>query len=50
MTKLLALTLWALAFTAALFVLAPAVWRDVPLSLLYFSGVALLGVIGPLGI
>jgi hypothetical protein len=31
MTKLLALTLWLLAFTLALFVLAGDVWQGAPL-------------------
>jgi hypothetical protein len=32
-----------------LFTLAVAVWQGVPLSLLYFVGASLLGVIYPLG-
>jgi hypothetical protein len=48
MTKLLALTLWALAFIAILFLLATYVWVDV-IPLWQFGGAALLGVIYPLG-
>jgi hypothetical protein len=49
MLKLFALTLWLLAFIAALFVLAPAVWQGAFYSVLYFVGATLLGVAGPLG-
>jgi hypothetical protein len=47
MTKLLALTLWLLSATFALFVLAIETWEGAPPR--YFVGAALLGVIGPLG-
>jgi hypothetical protein len=46
MTKLLALTLWLLAFTAALFVLAINIWQGAPV--LHFVGAVALGMIGPL--
>jgi hypothetical protein len=47
MTKLLALTLWLLSVTFALFVLAIETWEGAPSW--YLMGAALLGVIGPLG-
>ena len=47
MTKLLALTLWATAFTLALFVLAVDIWQGAPLW--YFVGAVGLGLVGPLG-
>jgi hypothetical protein len=47
MPKLLALSLWLLTFTAALFVLATDVWQGAPLW--YFAGAVLLGVLEPLG-
>lgn len=47
MTKLLVLTLWPLAFTLALLVLATNVWQGGPLW--PFVGAVALGVMGPLG-
>jgi len=45
--KLLALSLWLLALTAALFILAVEVWQGTPLW--YFVDAVLLGVLEPLG-
>jgi hypothetical protein len=45
--KLLALTLWLLAFTLVLFVLATDVWQGAPI--LHFVGAVILGMIGPTG-
>jgi len=47
MTKLFVLTLWSLAFTAALFVLATDVRTGGPLW--PFMGAVGLGLLGPLG-
>lgn len=47
MLNLLALSLWLLTFTAALFVLATEVWQGAPLW--YFVDAVLLGVSEPLG-
>ena len=49
MTRLFALTLWTLAFIAALFTLTTDVWQGVPYSVLYFVGAIVLGVMYPLG-
>ena len=47
MLKPFALTLWLLAFVAALFVLAIDVWEGAPVW--YFVGAVALGLLGPLG-
>jgi hypothetical protein len=48
MTRLFALTLWTLAFIAALFTLATDVWAGM-VPIWQFVGATLLGVIYPLG-